>query len=275
MSKRHTEQLCERAGSRIAKLLRKISREHLPTSIDITMNWPPEEDRVLFLIGADNIDRDWDFEIRIDDWSVDGLRNPANATLLKVITSFFRRNSVLKNAKCYLRQHDDISAIDLSNGRTVDDGDRPELNSPGRVPFSKPPKLLVNRKRNRELVFNGDSIHHVQQLFKLDDRPQQLGGGWEYSLDDLGLTVGFNNRRKVAHTTYNAPFQHKICGIWIGLSAWQVHKILGTADTEYIKTDWERKKSLRTWEYKINGKLFAEFDHRDRLVEIGRHAKAG
>lgn len=273
MSRQHTDQLCKTVRKRLATLLRSVIRTTKPVSIDVTMYWPPDAGQVRFLISTDKRNRDWGFEISHADWSVKGVRDPAPTTLRKNITAFFRdvyTTKVTSQTKCYLRLHDDDCAIDLGTGRSVKDKDRPELSKDDRLPFSKPKKLLVNRKRNREQIRRGDAFTKVQDFFVLDSPASPTPNGEEYAIPNSGITVGFNKRKKVAYVYYTDPFRHKICDVWIGLHAWEVNERLGPPIAELLKTDWDHNKTIRTWEYKLDSQLFLHFDHRDRLVKIAR-----
>ena len=131
--------------------------------------------------------------------------------------------------------------------------------------FRKPKKRKVNRKHNRERVRRGDSAKTVRETFNLSENPRG-----KFSIGDAGVTININDRRRVTYVLYAAPFKHKICGVWIGLSAWQVNEILGPAKIEILKTDWDTKKDIREWHYKIDGELYLTFNHLDRLIEIAR-----
>ena len=243
--------LAQKHAKKLRKLLQAIEKEHHPKSIDITlMSWPLLDDSELrFLLAVNNADRDWNFEIPREV-----LSEYPNSKAWSQVTSFISESQTgpgnAINANVYIRVHDDNRAQNLKTGKKILDGKRPELKKPqNRMAFRKPKSLKVNRKHNRERIRRGDSAKTVRETFNLSENPRG-----KFSIDDSGVTININDRRRVTYVLYAAPFEHKICGVWIGLSAWQVDQILGPAKLEMSKTDWDHKTTVRTWEYNCNGK---------------------
>jgi hypothetical protein len=283
------EQLLRMSGKRIEALLRKVSKADPGAELNVTMYWPPEEGRVSFLVGTGDDKRDWDFEIPARHWRLpDDRRDKPAAVLSSDIDFVFRSvwkdlSPRLPGIEAYFRLHDDIEAIDLRSGRRIRDTERSTYREPARLPFRKPRSLRTCRAADGELIGRGDSIAKIKRALGVTEEPEStvnIHTDQTYWLPKRGIRIWLS-KGKIASIFYSRPFAQKICGVWIGMHAWQVDALLGRANKEtchYNYSGYEMgggKKSgfpppLRNWEYERSGPLCLEFDAKDRVRWIGR-----
>ena len=269
MNTKRRLQLNRKSGRRLAAAFRKLIRKYEPATIDIEMFWPPDHDRINFLVRADcsvASEAGWDFTIPTSHWQIAG--DPEDdfpPKLLADIRSFFR--SIWKeicleddpDTRAYLRLHEDQSAIDLRNGRRIEDRDRPDYVEPARMPLKKSGRSTKRRRRDGELIRRGDSLSQVKKAYKISQDPD----GNQYHWPDRGIRIQMR-RGKVHLVVYFDPFPGSVGGIWIGAHAWEVEEILGRAKAEFSN------KTGRLWQYDVDGFMSVGLDRGDRVEFIGR-----
>ena len=272
MSSERREQLERKAGRRLAAAFRKVIRACEPATIDIEMFWPPDHDAINFLVQEDHRDAEWDFTIPTEHWQIPS--DPEDdfpSRLLADIRSFFRATwkdvcqQYDSDARAYLRLHEDDGAIDLRNGRRINDRDRADYVPPDRRPFKRTGRSTKRKRRNGEVIRRGDSLARVKKKFAVTEEPdpKRARGQSQYYWPDRGMRIEFKNKR-VYHIVYFDRFPEMICGIWIGAHAWEVHELLGIAEDEgYFSTG-------RIWQYDVKGFMAVGFDKKDRVRSISR-----
>lgn len=266
MSKERREKLLKKAGRRLAASFRKVLRSDKPEAIDIEMFWPPDHDEIGFLVQSDGRDSlAWDFALPTAHWRIaSDPKVDFPTTLLADVRAFFRatwkevRKATGTNARAYLRLHEDNSAIDLTNGRRINDCDRPNYSIPDRKSFKKRGRPATLKRRNGELIRRGDRLSKVKKAYHISDDPD----GIDYYWPERGIRIGVQ-RGVVNLVAYFAPFPDAICGIWIGARASEVDKILGRAKREFFQPH-------RLWHYDLDGFMSVGFDRNDRVDFIGR-----
>lgn len=164
-----------------------------------------------------------------------------------------------KIAPIYIRNHDSAWSLALQTGDTIWDSDRPDRVPPPRMPVRKVAGWVPGEDVDGETVRRGDGINLLQASTSVPTEElceRLLQQGIRVALEDDGNTI--------SHIAYTRPFARKVCGIWIGASAWQVEQILGAPVEEFTLT------GRRAWKYKMNGPLSVAFDENDLVALIGR-----
>lgn len=160
----------------------------------------------------------------------------------------------------YVRWHDSAWSLSLRSGEEIWDRKRPDRVPPPRRPVRKEVFPEPSEDGNGEVIRRGAAIDMLQPhpALPADQLLEQwLQRGVRVALTDEGRTVW--------HLTYIAPFVGKVCGVWIGASAYQVEQHLG-APADEVSTAHGR----RGWIYEHDGHLFVGFDDDDRVDCIGR-----
>ncbi|WP_442511497.1 hypothetical protein SH528x_003178 [Novipirellula sp. SH528] len=271
MSLERREQLERKAGRRLSVAFRKVIKMSNPKAIDIEMFWPPDHDAINFLVQADRRDIDWNFTIPTAHWQISS--DPEDtfpSHLLTDIRSFFRSTwkkvceQGNSEARAYLRLHENDAAIDLRNGRQVNDRDRTDYVAPNRIPFKKTKGSTKRKRRDGEVIRRGTSLAKVKREYGVTDDPDpKVQGKSQYYWPDRGMRIGFKNG-KVVSVIYFAPFPDLVGGIWVGAHAWEVDALLGTAKDEgHFCTG-------RVWQYDVKGFMAVGFDKQDRVRSIAR-----
>jgi hypothetical protein len=284
------EQLMRKSGKRIAALFRAVMKAPATLSqtapiIDVMMFWPPDHSgEIDFLFGSGKDNPDWNLRMPASHWRLAAdAKGKIPAGLLADLRHLFRRvwkdiSSESPAIEAYLRLHDDVHSVNLRNGRRTLDTNRADYREPSRKAFRKPRSLKVNRRGNGDRVQRGDSLAKVKKTFGVKEDPQpekSVHRDAQYHWPELGIRIWFRKRR-VESVYYNAPFAHKISGVWIGAHAWQVDQILGRASKEDSWRDYSGRvkdpfrNTLRIWEYTTDVYLWLRFDDKDRVETIGR-----
>tara|TARA_R110002073_G_scaffold27840_2_gene89077 strand:+ start:14100 stop:14795 length:696 start_codon:yes stop_codon:yes gene_type:complete len=166
--------------------------------------------------------------------------------------------------RAYLRLHENDAAMDLRNGRQVNDRDRTDYVAPNRIPFKKTKVSTKRKRRDGEVIRRGTSLAKVKRVYGVTNDPDpKVQGKSQYYWPERGMRIGFKNE-KVISVIYFAPFPDLVGGIWVGAQAWEVDALLGTAKDEgYFSTG-------RVWQYDVKGFMAVGFDKQDRVRSIAR-----
>lgn len=244
--------------------------------VDFIIFLPLDNDGIVQVLAeVDRNEEPWEFQFLERDWQTSKSADENDRDLFPLFKSFFRKHwkqiasSNRNKISGYLRVHDDISSVSLSNGKSVDDVDREDIRSARQM---RPYRKKIGRrprKRPESEIKLGWSIKQFRSYLETDF---ELDEHSSIACDEHGITACFNNG-KLELINVSPPFNFSIGGVWLGLHVSDVEKILGLPVVEKYCSIivLPRTTTDKLWYYPDNNlKIF--FDKKDCALMIQRYS---
>jgi hypothetical protein len=258
----------DQALEKLRQFLEQLQRQSHKEPIDIEAEWPPSDDGLLLIactgwVTSPRPTRVADHFLEASAWG-GGDIEPDALFRLMATASGPRVGSDTDGPPIYVRLHDSAWSVVLRSGQEIWDQDRPV-----RIP---PPMRPIQQVEGAPPVDPTDSIE-LRRGHSIARARAIVEASWAVPIDEYlrlllahGIRVTLDDDGNTIQTvTYIRPFPRKMCGVWLGASAWQVQQILGPPVDEFTLGPGNR-----AWTYHLEGHLGIAFDEQDRVTEITR-----